>query len=365
MLYITNECLQPGMILAKDIYLYNNDNIISVLLTKGQVLTNKYIEKINYHNISGIYIENKDFDDITTEPFIEKTLEAKALTEIKDTYNRFKSANGEINRESIKQISKIVECLITKILSNKNLSYNILEFKNHDDYTYQHCLNVAIMSIFTGISLGLSESMLQELGTAGLLHDLGKMLIPLDILNKPGKLTDEEFSIMKTHPVNAVTQLEHMVSYDILRGIECHHEKLDGTGYPYGRKGDNIHFYGKILTVCDVYDALTTDRPYRKACFPNEVVEYIMGCVDTQFDYEVLTCFLKNIVAYPPGSLVKLSNGQLGVVVKNFSENIMRPVVRIVNEDKSIGKDINLLYDTDYMNVTIVDMGYGNANKLF
>jgi len=358
MLFITNKHLKPGMILARDIILYNNNNIRTLLLSKGQVLNNAFIKKITYHNIDGAYIESKDFADISVESYIDDELTAKSLKQVNDIYYEFKASSGKINASTIKKISTIADNLITELLYKSDLSYSIIDFKNYDNYTYQHCLNVSILSISTGISLGLHENMLHDLGMAGLLHDIGKMLIPVEILNKPGKLTDEEFEIMKTHPVIAVNQLKNIVPQSILSGIENHHEKMDGTGYPYGLSGKNISYYGKILAVCDVYDALTSDRSYRMASFPSEVIEYIMGCADTHFDYEILKSFLKVIVAYPIGTFVKLSNENLAVVVKNNAENIMRPVIRIINDDGIVGDDIHLLYDKNYMNVTIIDMAY-------
>lgn len=363
MLFITHKHLKPGMILAKDIYLFNNSNFNTLLLTKGQVLNNTYIKKINYHNIDGAYIESEAFLDVNVESYIDDRLRAESLTQIRDVYYEFKMSSGKINSSTIKQISSIVDSLITELLYKDDLSYNVIDFKNYDSYTFQHCLNVAILSISTGISMGFSEPRLHDLGMAGLLHDIGKMTIPVEILNKPSKLTKEEFEIIKTHPINAVNQLKHLVSNDVLRAIESHHEKLDGTGYPYGRKADNIHNYGKILAICDVYDALTSDRPYKKAAFPNEVIEYIMGCADTHFDYEILKHFIKIIVAYPVGTFVKLSDGKLAVVVKNYSENIMRPLIRIINSNGTVEEDIDLLYDNEYMNITIVDMGYDYDNS--
>lgn len=363
MLFITKEHLKAGMVLARDIILDNyDDNSIILLLSKGQELNDIFINKIVFHNIAGAYIENEAFNDINIKPTIDTKIEAKALSEIKKVFCEFKMSTGKINTSSIKRISKIVDELIIDVLNKRELSYNIIEFKNHDGYTYQHCLNVAVLSITTGISLGLNEHMLHDLGMSGLFHDIGKMFIPLEIINKKEPLTEEEFEIIKTHPQKAVNLLEHLVSYEILRGIENHHEKLDGSGYPYGRTKDNINFYGKILAICDVYDALTSDRSYRKTCFPSEVIEYIMGCADTHFDYDILCKFLKNIVAYPLGTFIRLSNGQIGVVVKNYSENIMRPVVRIINQDNLVGEDIDLLYDKNYMNVTITGMGYDYEN---
>ncbi len=358
MLFIAREYLKPGMILAKDINLYSGDSFTTILLKKGQVLNNLYINKIIYHDIPGVYIKSDAFNDLIIESNINQKLESESISQIKDVYQKFHNTMGKIDNTTVKQISNVVNNLISEILSKESLSNNIIEFKSYDNYTYQHCLNVAVLSISTGISLGFSEFELHEIGMCGLMHDIGKMLIPLSIINKPGKLTEEEFNIMKSHPVNSASQLQYLVSSDVLRGIESHHEKMDGTGYPYGRKGDNIHRYAKILSVCDVYDALTSTRSYRKSCFPSEVIEYIMGCADTHFDYEVLCKFLKNIVAYPVGTFVKLSNDKIAVVVKNYSDNIMRPLVRIINEDSTIGEDIDLLNDHNHMNIIITGMGY-------
>lgn len=363
MLFITSKYLRPGMILAKDIYLYNNNNFNTLLLTKGQVLNNAYIKRVNYYNIDGVYIDTEAFADIEIDSFIDDNLAAASLSQIKDVYNEFKISSGKISALSIKKLSFVIDNLITELLNKDDLTYNVIDFKNYDSYTFQHCLNVALLSISTGISLGFSEYKLHDLGMAGLLHDIGKTSIPLEILNKPGKLTNEEYEIIKTHPVNAVKQLQHLVPNDVLRAIESHHEKLDGTGYPYGRKANNIHYNAKILAASDVYDALTSDRPYRKATFPNEVIEYIMGCADTHFDYEVLKHLIKIIVAYPIGTFVKLSNGKLAVVVKNYPENTMRPLIRLVNLDGTVGDDLDLLYDNDYMNITIIDMGYDYDNS--
>ncbi len=363
MLFVTKKYLKPGMILAKDIALYNSCNFNTLLLTKGQVLNNTYIKKVIYHNIEGAYIESEVFSDIQIDSYINDKLKAKSLTQIKDVYYEFKMSSGKLNAKSIKQLSSIVDNLVIELLNKKDLSYNVIDFKNYDTYTFQHCLNVATLSISTGISMGFSELHLHELGMSGLLHDIGKMLIPIEILNKPAELTDEEYEIIKDHPENAVNQLRNLVSNNVLRSIEGHHEKLDGTGYPHNRKANNIHNYAKILAVCDVYDALTSDRPYRKPSFPNEVIEYIMGCADTHFDYEILKHFIKIIVAYPIGSFVKLSDKRLAVVVKNYSENIMRPLVRIINSDGTVGEDLDLLNDLRYMNITIVDMGYDYENS--
>ncbi len=175
-------------------------------------------------------------------------------------------------------------------------------------------------------------------------------------------MTPEEYDIVKKHPLTAVEQLKKKgyVSQSVLSGIESHHEKYDGTGYPYGLKGDQIPLYGKILAIADVYDALTSTRSYRRACFPNEAIEYVMGCADVHFDYEILKAFLKNIAAYPVGTFVSLSDGNIAVVVKNLQQNALRPIIRIIYPDGTTSKNINLSYDLNYANITIVGMGYEN-----
>ncbi|NLK64613.1 MAG: HD-GYP domain-containing protein [Tissierellia bacterium] len=362
MIYITRKHLKPGMIIAKDVFLYGSNNVSSFLLAKGQVLNSTYINRINYHNLDGAYIENELFSDINLESYIDEKLKAKSLKVISETYYELQASSGKVNANMIKELSSVVNNIVTELLNKEDLTYNLIDFKNYDTYTFQHSLNVAMLSISTGISMQLSESKLNEIGMAAVLHDIGKMLIPIEILNKPEKLTYEEYEIMKEHPMNAVNQLKNMVPYEVLRAIEDHHEKLDGTGYPNRKRDRNISFYAKILAVSDVYDALTSDRPYRKAVFPNEVVEYLMGSVDKHFDYTILNRFLKIIFAYPVGTFVKLSNQKLAVVIKNHTENILRPVVRIINSDGTVGEDIDLLSDPNYMNITIVDMGYDYEN---
>lgn len=354
-MFITKKHLKPGMILARDLYLYNG-NFRTLLLAQGEPLNSNHINRIISQDLDGAFIENGPFNDLDYVYGINKNLESKAFTEIKKVYSKLYENRGIINESSIHGFSSVVDELISEISVKKELTDDILYFKNHDEYTFQHCLSVANLCISTGLYMGLSKPRLHDLGMAAFLHDIGKTKIPLEILNKPSKLTHEEFEIMKSHPTNGVNMLKNLVSDEILCSIESHHEKLDGTGYPNGKSGESIPIYGKILAVCDVYHALSSNRPYRKACFPNEVIEYIMGCADTHFDYDVLNMFLKNIVAFPVGSLIKLSNGLVGFVIKNNIGNNMRPIIRIINPDNTVGEDIDLYNNHDYMSTTIVEI---------
>lgn len=364
MLFIPTELLKPNMVLAKDVNLTITDSFSLPLLTKGQTLNNLFIRKIKYHEIIGVYVENEVANDIVPEEVINEKLKAKILVDIKKNFNHFKDKRGELNIHIVENIAKMAKKLVIDILSKEDIIINLIDLKSYDDYTYRHCLCVAILSITMGITLNLNEHMLMEVAMCALLHDLGKMMIPTEITNKPDLLTPEEYDVMKMHPVIAANQLRklHIVSDAVIRGIECHHEKFDGTGYPYGLKGNEIPLYSKILAVADVYDALTSTRSYRRACFPNEAIEYVMGCVDTHFDYEILKAFLKNIAAYPIGTFVNLSDGNLAIVVKNLQINPLRPVIRIIYPDGTTSKNIDLSQNIKYTNVTIIGMGYENPN---
>jgi len=157
MLFITQKYLKPGMILAKDIVLYSSSNFNTLLLTKGQVLNNTFIRKILYHNIEGAYIESEAFEDVAVDSYIDDKLKTESLTQIKDVYYDFQMSSGKISASTVKRMSCIVNDLISELLYKDDLTYNVIDFKNYDTYTFQHCLNVAILSISTGLSLGLSE----------------------------------------------------------------------------------------------------------------------------------------------------------------------------------------------------------------
>ncbi|QSX05130.1 HD-GYP domain-containing protein [Sedimentibacter sp. zth1] len=362
MLFIPTELLKPNMIIARDINLTITDQFSLPLLRKGQVLNDLFIKKIKFHNIAGVYIDNDIAKDIIVNDIISEKLKITVLRDIKKNFNLFKKNRGEVNTHIVDNISKIAKSLVLDILSNDEILINLIDLKNYDDYTYRHSLCVAILSITTGISLQLNEHMLTEIGICALLHDIGKMTIPIEIINKPDLLSPQEYDTVKQHPIIAVEKLKKLsfVSQAVLDGILTHHEKFDGTGYPYGLKGDEIPLYGKILAIADVYDALTSTRSYRRACFPNEAIEYVMGCADVHFDYNILKAFLKNIAAYPVGTFVSLSNGQIAIVVKNLQVNPLRPIIRIIYADGTTSKNINLSYDLDHMNITIVSMGYEN-----
>jgi len=360
MIYIPVDYLKNGMMLAQNV---NTEIGGNPLLAKGQVMKETYINKLKHFNITGVYIESSFSSDVEIIPMIDEKLKTKALLQLKSAFKDFAN-NGKLMTSTVQSLVEIAHSLVDNILTNEEVLINLIDLKGYDDYTYQHSLSVAIIAVSIGNKMNLNKLILEQLALSGLLHDLGKMSIRKTVLNKPGKLTDEEFEIIKQHPETAVKQLKKnkMIPAMVLEGIQSHHEKFDGTGYPKRLNGDSIPLFGRILAVADVYDALTSNRPYRKAGFPNEAIEFMMGNAFLHFDYEVLKVFLKSVVAYPTGMLVNLSNGKKAMVVKNNEENTLRPIVRLINSDETECTDIDLLYDQEYWNITIVGMGYDDES---
>lgn len=204
---------------------------------------------------------------------------------------------------------------------------SVARLKNHDDYTYLHSMAVCGLMITLAHQLGLDDRQVRRVGMGGLLHDVGKAAVPLEILNKPGKLTDEEFEVMRQHPViGAQMLMEADADADLLDIALHHHEKYDGSGYPHRLKGEEISLYSRMAAVCDVYDALTSTRPYRKGWTPADAMHSMLNWRG-HFDQQILHIFVRAIGIYPVGSLVRLASGRVALVVKAGERSLLKPVV--------------------------------------
>ena len=221
----------------------------------------------------------------------------------------------------------LVEEIAGSIRREPTALLSMARLKNHDDYTWLHSMAVCGLMITLGQSLGLDEKQVLRVGMGGLLHDVGKAAVPLEILNKPGKLTDGEFEVMRQHPViGAQMLMEAGADADLLDIALHHHEKYDGSGYPHRLKGEEISLYSRMAAVCDVYDALTSTRVYRKGWAPAEAMHNMLSWRG-QFDQQVLHTFVRAIGIYPVGSLVRLASGRVALVVKAGECSLLKPVV--------------------------------------
>jgi len=351
MIYLPLQHLQPGMVLARSVY-YHPTSL--PLIVAGQQLGSPMIRKLTELNISGVYIESKFASDIEVKEFIEPKIKQQVTNELKSLYGGYLH-NMPLSTSTIDSMRNIAEELLNYITSKEEFLLNIIDIKDYDTYTYSHSIYVGTLSVLIGMQLNYSQNLLLHLAMAGLFHDIGKLDISLDIINKKGPLTPEEFDEIKTHPKKAISRLEfsNKIPNIVLSAIESHHEKYNGTGYPYGLKGNDIPIYGRILALADVYDALTSSRSYRRAWLPNEAIEYMMGCGGTHFDHDLLKAFLRIIAAYPVGTLVQLSNGSLAIVLQNSKEHILRPKIRLLTPESLANTDVDLATDRSFFNVTI------------
>ena len=238
-----------------------------------------------------------------------------------------------INTDSAREIVTEVANSITR---SPHALLWLTNLKERDEYTSIHCMNVCIMAVSFGRSLGMNKDELELLGLGGLLHDLGKMRVPLEILNKPSKLTFEEFEIMKTHPVEGHRMLQEQgdLPAEVLEIVKHHHERRNGKGYPSQLQGDLISNMTRIVAIVDVYDAITSDRCYHDAISPYEALKNMYEWVNEDFDKDLIENFIKCLGIYPIGSVVELNLGHVGIVVSASEKTKLRPIVMLISNNK-------------------------------
>lgn len=331
--------LQPGMKIDQAVVDKSGRNLVQ----RGSILDNYVIDSLLKMGVMMVYIQSGE----ETAGDIEKSISPQARKQIERLHTddrskvelsdsvktrvaegiQFIYSNTE-SKELADTTNNIASNLMNAINSTDAIAVDISALKTSDEYTFKHSVDVATMSMVLAKQQGLSQKQIYEIGVAGLLHDIGKTKISLDILNKPARLTDEEFAVMKQHPVFGYRMIKGRdeFSNEICMAVLQHHEKMNSKGYPVGFPSDKITQYARILTIADIYDALVTERPYKSAFSQREAVEMIMSMTG-ELDLTAMKSFLESMILYPVDSIVELSNGEKAKVVKNNPHYILRPTV--------------------------------------
>lgn len=360
--YLATRIVKPGMIIDQAII----DRAGRVLVARKTELDEYLIESLKKMGIPGIYIREGEEEEEHTEPEVKAEIQQKfekvkvadpAKVKLSESVRK-RVAEGvqylyqDTNSENFTDATKsITNDLMRAISDNDAIAVDIGALKVSDEYTFKHSVDVATMSMIVAKQYGLEKDDVYKIGISGLLHDIGKAQIPNEILNKAGKLTDEEFFTMKQHSVFGyrVLQDKEDLSNDIKMGVLQHHEKMNGKGYPIGVSADKINLYARIISVADIYDALVTERPYKKPFSPRDALEMIMSMTE-ELDIQVMKCFMASVILYPVGSDVPLSNGEMARVIENSPEYVLRPKVLGL----STGKIYDLAQDLSCANIIIL-----------
>lgn len=328
MKYITMNHIKPGMIAGKDILDSNN----RLLFRKGNLISDFAINKLKESGYEGLYVETELTKGIEFDELIPESLKNKIADDFK-----------KINIEGTVNNAKSV---VDKILSAKNISLEYTDIRNKDNYLYNHSIAVAEFSTVIGVSLGLTQDELVELATAAILHDLGKLCVNKGVMKTMGIVLSKETAAYdkEMHPIYGRNLLEgnYYVTARTKIGILQHHINEDRTGFPIMKEGIPLHLFAKIIHVADAYDNKRHDDPA-------EAFEYLMGGCDTLFNKDVVDKFVKYIPAYPLGTTVILSNGLIGMVIRQNKSQPLRPVIRLLTKEQ---QELDL--KENYLNITII-----------
>jgi len=365
-IYVSN--LKPGMELAESIFMTNDSGMQLMLIREGahvdarilEILNNKGIESVRVfetshmrnktaakrtaemaiENQSGQWVSRRrpdillpqtEIKDIITDEFRKE-----AVDSIRSLFTSLEGANDNLTTayQSVNEFESVLTQLVEVATADIGGLIHVQNLKSYDEYTYHHSMSVALLSVATGQSMGLDSEQLKKLGRAAMLHDVGKQFIPTEIINKSGRLTEEEFKIIQDHPYKGMFNLKKnsFGDMEIWGGVLFHHEKVDGSGYPSKLIGEKIPLFAKIISVADVYDAVTSYRPYRSPMPPANAHELICAQVETAFEFDIVKAFFTRLELYPVGTIVELSDGKVGTVIDNKVN--LRPVIKLYETDE-------------------------------
>ncbi|MEB2281504.1 HD-GYP domain-containing protein [Lysinibacillus xylanilyticus] len=352
---ISIDVLKEGMVLGRTIW----NEAGHPLLKKDVVINERIIQRLQQLNMHYLYIEDKISKGIEVQETVPTVIRNKAISTIKDSFQSINGLNpvnaSYVLDQQSKAIVSIVDELLLAIKGNDEILTILTDAYLFDEYLYQHSFQVTLYSIAIAKELGYSVEDLRLIGIGALLHDIGKLMVPKEILTKPERLTCEEFEMMKQHTRYGFDLLRnlHSISLIVAHCAFQHHERIDGSGYPRGLVDFEIHPFAKIIGVADVFDAVTTSRVYREKMLPSQGLAILEAGAGTIYDARIVKALKRSVVHYPNGVILKLSDGRRGIVSRQNALNAALPWVRIFEEQNQLlaaTYEINLV---DYPTVII------------
>ena len=312
-----------GLKAARNIYSADG----TLLIAAGLEIKEAYLNRLKELGVYSVYIDD-GVREVEVEDVVSERTRVEALKLTRNAMTRI----GAGARMAIDEISRVMDDMMDELMANPKLMLNLVDIRAMNDYTFGHCVGVTVLSLMTAITMGYNQFDLKKLGLGALFHDLGKIRIPESILYKPGPLSPIEWEEMKRHAAIGFELLRERGDFNIVSAHVAfqHHEKFDGTGYPRGIRGREIHEYARVVALADVYDALTTDRPYRPRKLPHQAILIIRDGIRTHFDPDIIPAFIANIAIYPVGTTLVLSTGEKARVIETTRRHPAAPVVRVV-----------------------------------
>lgn len=334
------EDLQVGMELHECIY-RDEDNI---LIAENTKLNKRAIDAIRQLGMTQIKIKSDEKQEVLTQTAIRKVSLNEKFEASVEKYHEICKKVVLGKKPLYSEIQASIDPLIDAIKNDPEVSSKIWTLESSDFYTYEHSVRVSILAAIIGKWLGAEDDKIKELALAGMLHDIGKCNIPNEILNKPDTLTDNEFKIMKTHPTLGYILSKQIgnISADVQNGVLQHHERYDGSGYPAGLHGENIHEYARIIAVADVFDAMTSDRVYRSGKNHLYVLQSMLDNGYSALDPYISREFVQRTVRCFVGCPVRLNNGEIARIIQINEKNLLKPLI-----ETSSGF-INMVLDRKY-----------------
>lgn len=344
---IMTSNLIPGMVTAEDVFSHNNQ----LILPRGLTLTDKAITKLEFYSISAVNIREDSVEPSEAqapEPtYSERIRSSEEFIRFKKEYEEemeeFKGSVNDIITKNVIDTDALLE-QPEKLLEENSNGIHIFDMlhnmRMYDDPTYAHCLNVALICHVFGTWIKMDEEDIKTLTLCGLLHDVGKLMVPESIISKPAKLTTEEYDIIKTHSLEGYNKLKTMDIDDHIKNAALmHHERCDGSGYPFGLKTNRIDRFARIVSIADVYDAMTSARVYRGPLCPFQVISIFEQEGLQKYDPEYILIFLGYIVNTYMHNRVRLSNGMEGDIVLINKLDLSKPMVQCGNHYVDLSRE--------------------------